>query len=130
LALAIGRESAAVAAQDGAVLEALTFLGVELPALLSDDSERAEATLTNVVELYRPQAAKSTSMREDMTHGRRTEIDFLNGHVVRRGQLLGVSVPLNSNLVESVHAVERGQLVPGAGALDALEVLAAGDRQA
>jgi 2-dehydropantoate 2-reductase len=121
LALAVGRESAAVAGQEGAPLEALTFLGVDLPALLSDDSQFAEATLATVVERYRSQAQKSTSMREDVARGRPTEIEALNGHVVRRGRELGVSVPLNSKIVESIRAVERGELVPGLQTVEALQ---------
>src|SRR3989449_9839637 len=36
-----------------------------------------------------------TSMYDDWKAGRRTEIDFLNGYLVRRGRELGVPVPVN-----------------------------------
>jgi 2-dehydropantoate 2-reductase len=120
LALAVGRESAAVADREGVPLEALTYLGVDLPSLLSDNFEVAEATRATVVERYRSQAQKSTSMREDVARGRATEIEALNGHIVRRGRELGLSVPLNSKLVESIRAVERGELRPSLRAVDAL----------
>lgn len=113
LALRIGHEASAVANADGSVLEPLTFLGVDLPTLLGDDHDLARATLRDVVEVYRPQSTKSTSMREDILHGRRTEIDALNGHVVRRGLELGVPVELNTELVRLVHAVEAGELEAG-----------------
>ena len=52
------------------------------------------------------------SMLQDLEHGRPTEIDFINGHVVDRGRRLGVAVPVNAAIVETVHALSRGALVP------------------
>ena len=50
------------------------------------------------------------SMGQDMLKGRRTEIDFINGHVVARGAELGLRAPANAALVEAVKRVERGQV--------------------
>jgi 2-dehydropantoate 2-reductase len=61
-----------------------------------------------------------SSMWEDLTRRRSTEVDFLNGEIVRLGADAGVSVPLNSRMVELVHAAEAaGAGPPGisAGAL-------------
>ncbi len=46
-----------------------------------------------------------TSMYDDWKSGRTTEIDELNGYVVKRGQELGVPVPMNEMLVALVKAV-------------------------
>lgn len=119
-AVRVGREAAAVAHADGSVLEPLTFLGVDLPALLHDDPDIASGALRDVVDLYRPQSAKSTSMREDVLHGRRTEIEALNGHVVKRGLELGVPVDLNVELVRLVRSVGAGELAPGPNVVDSL----------
>jgi 2-dehydropantoate 2-reductase len=113
LAVAVGQEARDVAQADGAGIEPLTFLGVDLPGLLSDDPGEATVERRRVVRLYEPQATKSTSMREDVRHGRRTEIGFLNGHVVRRGDDLGVPVELNRALARLVAAVECCDLAPG-----------------
>jgi 2-dehydropantoate 2-reductase len=43
-----------------------------------------------------PQATSSTA--QDLARGKKTEIDHLNGLIVRRGRELGVDVPLNSAL--------------------------------
>jgi 2-dehydropantoate 2-reductase len=43
-----------------------------------------------------PQQASSTA--QDLTRGKGTEIDSLNGYVVRRGAALGVPTPVNATL--------------------------------
>jgi len=47
------------------------------------------------------------STLQSLQRGRPTEIDYLNGEVVRLGRELGVATPLNAALVEMVHQVER-----------------------
>jgi 2-dehydropantoate 2-reductase len=49
-------------------------------------------------------------MGQDMTKGRRTEIEFLNGFVVREGEQVGIQAPANERLVDIVKKVERGEL--------------------
>lgn len=57
------------------------------------------------------------SMAQDILKGRRTEIEFMNGHVVARGAEIGIAAPLNARLTALVTAVERGQLAPSAAHL-------------
>ena len=47
------------------------------------------------------------STLQSLQRKRPTEIDYLNGEVVRLGRELGVATPLNARLVEMVHEVER-----------------------
>lgn len=54
-----------------------------------------EATATNV-----------SSMLQDVLRKKRTEIDFINGVIVRQGQELGIPVPVNSILVDLVKTIE------------------------
>jgi 2-dehydropantoate 2-reductase len=54
-----------------------------------------EATATNV-----------SSMLQDVLKKKRTEIDFINGVIVRQGQELGIPVPINSLLVDLVKTIE------------------------
>ncbi|MBE4753686.1 2-dehydropantoate 2-reductase [Corallococcus sp. ZKHCc1 1396] len=49
-----------------------------------------------------------SSMWDDLKAGRKTEVDYLNGEVVRLGQKHGVAVPVNSRIVELVHEAEAG----------------------
>ncbi|MBE7452224.1 MAG: 2-dehydropantoate 2-reductase [Kofleriaceae bacterium] len=58
-----------------------------------------------------------SSMWEDLTRGRPTEVDYLNGEIVRLAARTGVAAPLNRRIVELVHAAERaGPGSPGLGA--------------
>ena len=47
-------------------------------------------------------------MWEDLELGRQTEIDWINGEVVRLGQQHGRATPVNSRLVELVREAEQG----------------------
>jgi len=51
-------------------------------------------------------------MGQDMMKGRRTEIEFLNGYVVREGEKVGLAARANERLVDLVKQVERGELRP------------------
>ncbi len=44
---------------------------------------------------------------QSLMRGRPSEIDFLNGEIVRWGEALGLPVPYNRRVVEVVHQVER-----------------------
>jgi 2-dehydropantoate 2-reductase len=52
------------------------------------------------------------SMGQDMLKGRRTEIEFLNGFIVRKGAEVGIATPANAALTDIVTRVERGELQP------------------
>ena len=49
-----------------------------------------------------------SSMADDFAAGRKTEIDFLNGEVVRLAKDLGISAPANTKVVELVRQAEDG----------------------
>ena len=49
-------------------------------------------------------------MGQDMMKGRRTEIEFLNGFVVREGAAVGIAARANERLVDIVKRGERGEL--------------------
>src|SRR5713226_519851 len=52
------------------------------------------------------------STGQDMFKGRRTEIQFLNGFVVQKGEEVGILAPTNKILTDIVTRVERGELKP------------------
>jgi len=87
---AVVREVVAVAKADGVTLD----LDVSLQAM-----ERLAATMPN----------QHSSTAQDMARGKRSEIDHLNGTVVRRGAALGVATPANQALYALVKLVEAGR---------------------
>src|SRR5262252_2427843 len=60
----------------------------------------------------RTAAGQRPSMGQDMQKGRRTEIEFLNGLVVREGEKVGLTCRANGVLTDIVKRVERGELKP------------------
>ena len=50
------------------------------------------------------------SMGQDMVKGRRTEIEFINGFIVRQGETIGLPAQANAALTDIVRRVERGEL--------------------
>jgi 2-dehydropantoate 2-reductase len=49
-------------------------------------------------------------MGQDMVKGRRTEIEFLNGFICRKGEEIGLPTPANAALTDIVKRVENGAL--------------------
>jgi 2-dehydropantoate 2-reductase len=50
---------------------------------------------------------KSSSL-QSLAKSKPTEIDYLNGYIVRKGQALRVHVPVNTAVVNMVHEIENG----------------------
>jgi len=61
-------------------------------------------------------ASATSSTEQDLSRGRPTEIDALNGYVVARGDALGVPVPVNRALHALVRLLEREQAAASAAA--------------
>lgn len=83
-----------------AVTEAIRVAKRKRIKLLYDDPlARVEA----VCEATRDNIS---SMLQDVLRKKRTEIDFINGVIVRQAQELGIAVPVNSVLVDLVKTIE------------------------
>jgi 2-dehydropantoate 2-reductase len=74
--------------------------GVRLP-----DGDLIEAA----VSISRSMAGATSSTAQDIARGKRTEIDHLNGYVVRRGDALRVPVPVNRTLHALVRLLEEAE---------------------
>lgn len=59
-----------------------------------------------------------SSMWQDLDRGRPTEVEYLNGEIVRIAERVGRAAPLNRRMVELVHDAERDG--PGSPNLDAV----------
>jgi 2-dehydropantoate 2-reductase len=62
------------------------------------------------------------SLLQDVTKGRATEVEHLNGYVARKGREVGVSTPMNEAVVQVVKRVESGALKPDPANLRLLTV--------
>ncbi|GHF19703.1 ketopantoate reductase family protein [Pseudolysinimonas yzui] len=54
----------------------------------------------------------TTTVLQDWTKGRHSEVDDLNGTVAREGRRVGVPTPVNDAVVTIAHRIERGELSP------------------
>jgi 2-dehydropantoate 2-reductase len=59
------------------------------------------------VKLIASIPAQYSSTAQDLARGKPTEIDFLNGHIVKRGEALGVPTPANRVLWALVKLMEK-----------------------
>jgi 2-dehydropantoate 2-reductase len=73
--------------------------------LVSPDPEAYVARFAR--DLLPPTRDHRSSMQEDIEQGRRTEIDALNGAVVRMAAERGVDVPVNETLTRMIKSLER-----------------------
>lgn len=62
--------------------------------------------LAKVEAVCEATSANISSMLQDVLKERRTEIDFINGVILRQGQELGIPVPVNGVLVDLVKTIE------------------------
>jgi 2-dehydropantoate 2-reductase len=60
-----------------------------------------------VAQIPRTMPTQRSSTAQDLANGRRTEIDHLNGHVVRRGMEMGIPTPANRVLHTLVRLLEQ-----------------------
>jgi 2-dehydropantoate 2-reductase len=60
-----------------------------------------------VEQVCRDTAANVASMLQDILKHRKTEIEFINGAIVREGRRVGVPTPVNATLTALVKALEE-----------------------
>ena len=73
--------------------------GVSMPEDLLDHILKIPANMPN----------QTSSTAQDLARGKPSEIDFLNGYVVRKGAELGIATPTNQALQVMVKLAERGK---------------------
>ncbi len=69
--------------------------------------------LATVHEVARRTGANRSSMLQDFDRGRETEINFINGAIVREAAALGIAVPVNTAVTRLVKALEMVHLRRG-----------------
>jgi 2-dehydropantoate 2-reductase len=110
----LGSEAIRVGQALGYRLEEIAHLPPETIALAGEGDEAAMRACdqARLAEGARVSAEQLPSMGQDMQKSRRTEIEFLNGLVVREGEKLGLPCRANAVLTDIVKRVERDELKP------------------
>jgi 2-dehydropantoate 2-reductase len=88
-------------------------------AIRGDAAARAQIDAILAAQGDPRPATRLSSMGQDISKKRRTEIDFLNGYVVAMGREAGVATPANARIVRLVKEIELGRLAPHPGNLQA-----------
>jgi len=106
--------------------------GYEVEPIFGIEAQRfvdaAEGRDTEALESDMAAGARSLaggrpSLLQDVMRGRRTEIEELNGFVVRKGRELGVATPMNEAVVRELTRYSVGQLQPDPKNLEPLAML-------
>src|SRR6266404_2473168 len=110
----LGSEAIRVGQAHGYQLEEILHLPPETIAQAGEGDEAAMRACDEqrFKDGKRTSSAQRPSMGQDMQKGRRTEIEFLNGFVVREGEKVGLSCSANAVLTDIVKRVERNELSP------------------
>jgi 2-dehydropantoate 2-reductase len=58
-----------------------------------------------------------SSMAQDVLKGRKTEIDFMNGHIVNMGREVGVATPASAAVLGVVREIDAGEREPSPDAI-------------
>lgn len=58
------------------------------------------------------------SMLQDILKGRRTEIDYMNGLIVRKGKEKNIPTPVNQAMRDAIHRLEEGEIKSDPGNLE------------
>src|SRR5579862_8732769 len=108
----LGSEAIRVVQAHGYQLEDILHLPPETIARAGEGDEEATriCDAQRFKDSGRTAAGQKPSMGQDMEKGRRTEIEFLNGLVVREGEKVGLACRANAVLVDIVKKVEKGEL--------------------
>lgn len=106
--LAILREGIAVAAAAGVRLAKLE--GVLDPMIFARTDDEGQAVARNVLDgIGRGFGRVKSVTWQDFELGRPTEVDYVTGEIVRRGESLGVPVPVNGAAYRMLKEIERGE---------------------
>jgi 2-dehydropantoate 2-reductase len=110
----VGSEAIRIGQALGYKLEEILHLEPETIARAGEGDEAAmrACDVQRFKDASRTAAGQRPSMGQDMQKGRRTEIEFLNGLVVREGEKLGLPCRANAVLTDLVKRVEKGEIKP------------------
>jgi 2-dehydropantoate 2-reductase len=81
-------------------IEVAKIIGIDLSDCNAIEKTKNVARLTS---------ENKSSMFQDIERGRKTEIDSINGKIVKMGQKHGIETPINTTLVSLIKGIEEGR---------------------
>ncbi len=120
LAIRIAAEAIQVAKAEG--INLVKIAGVEPELLLAagtgDDAAYEAVTEKFFAAMERRSDTQRPSMSQDVSKGRKTEIDHLNGFIVERAKKHGIPTPVNEAIIAVIKRIEAGEIAPHPTNLD------------
>lgn len=113
------REAVQVGLASGVRFEPLQGLTHGLLSTFARAPEPIAQVLPRIIARRMGAVPNPGSTLQSIRRGQLTEVDFLNGAVVRAAEQIGMSAPVNAQLVELVHDVEKSQRFLGSPELSA-----------
>ncbi|AZH25295.1 ketopantoate reductase family protein [Haloplanus aerogenes] len=107
---ALARVANGALAEPGPLADLARAAAVETATVArADGVDLADETAKDAVATVARETARNrSSMHRDVTRGRRTEIDAINGYVVDRARATGASAPINRTLAALIRGWETG----------------------
>jgi 2-dehydropantoate 2-reductase len=109
LTIRLGSSCIQVGRALGLALEPVGGLDLDLLARAESDPEAHRAITQQIMDVAHSRSdAQRPSMGQDLIKGRRTETDFINGLVARRGEEVGVDVRCHRRVNDFIRKIEAG----------------------
>ena len=111
LTIALGSSCIRVGHAMGLALEPVGGLDLDLLARAERDADAHRAITQQIMDVANSRSdAQRPSMGQDLIKGRRTETDYINGLVARRGEEVGVDVRFHRRVNDFIRQIEAGTL--------------------
>jgi len=117
LGIELGKEAMKVGTTMGYRLEPI--FGMSAEDFLGSNDEVLKNSLTTLLSHIGKEALNC--IYQDHLKGRRTETEFLNGLIVKKGQEVNIQTPLNEAIASMTKQIEQGVLKPSLSNLEILK---------
>ncbi len=105
------KECVDVAHANGIKLAPMQGKNIEIIASYKSELKRRICFILIPLAMRKHRSLRS-SMLQDLERGKRTEIDAIDGAVIREGEKKGIAVPVTAEVVNIMHRIEKGELNP------------------
>ena len=121
LSIRIAAELIQVAQAWGVSVEPIGGIPPQMYLEAVDDGAKKEEVESMMLDGLKFAGTGRPSLAQDVAKGRKTEVDHLNGYVVRKGAQVGVPTPINQAVMDLTHRVEAGELEPSMSNLEQVQ---------